>query len=112
MTAMCSDERIRALNAKVEAGAYRAGDIGPAACRALGAFAHGRFAQCAALLEPMAQEVARIGGSNAQREVIEETLLVALMRSDQAGKALALLDARLNRRSTGRDQRWRALLAA
>jgi hypothetical protein len=103
-------ERLEALNARVEAGSYRAGDIGPVACRALGAFAAGRFGECADLLEPMAGEVARIGGSNAQREVIEETLLVALLRAGETARARALIEARLARRPSGRDRRWQAQL--
>jgi hypothetical protein len=103
-------QRLETLNARVEAGSYRAGDIGPVAFRALAAFAAGRYGECADLLEPMANEVARIGGSNAQREVIEETLLVALIRAGEAARARALLDRRLSRRPSGRDRRWQAQL--
>jgi hypothetical protein len=102
--------RLETLTAKVEAGVYRAGSIGPTATRALAAFADERFAECVDLLEPMAHEVTRIGGSNAQREVIEETLLVALMRAGETGRARTLLEARVSRRSTGRDRRWLAML--
>ena len=104
--------RLEALNARVEAGSYRAGDIGPVATRALAAFSAGRYRECADLLEPLAHEVARIGGSNAQREVIEETLLVALIRAGETARARALLDRRLSRRPSGRDRRWQAQLAA
>lgn len=49
----------------------------------------------------------RIGGSHAQREMIEDTLLIALMRSGDAAKARELLDRRLHRRPSLRDARWR-----
>jgi hypothetical protein len=51
-------------------------------------------------------------GSGAQREVVEDTLLVALMRSGHAEKARNLLDRRLHRRPSPRDAAWRVQLAA
>ena len=44
-----------------------------------------------------------LGGSHAQREVIKDTLLVALMRSGQTARAQAVLDERLHRRPSLRD---------
>lgn len=84
----------------------------PAIGQALRAFAEEDFASCARLLEPIASEVTRIGGSGAQREVIGDTLLVALMRNGEAAKARALLDQRLHRRPSPRDTRWRQSLPA
>lgn len=104
--------RIAALEGLIDAGSMAAGPVVPAICRAALAFAAEDFAGCAAILEPAAAEVARIGGSGAQREVIEDTLLVALMRSGQTAKARALLDGRLHRRPSPRDARWRDQLAA
>lgn len=100
------DERTGALDALVEAGTLRAGAVVPEICRAVLAFAEEKYAQCAALLEPVAHEVVRIGGSGAQREIVQDTLLVAWMRSGDAGKARALLDQRLHRRPSPRDTRW------
>ncbi|KRE16810.1 hypothetical protein ASE63_13830 [Bosea sp. Root381] len=88
------------------------GPVVPAICRAALAFADGNYVDCVQILEPMAGEVARIGGSGAQREVIEDTLLVALMRSGEATKAGALLDARLHRRPSPRDTLWKTQIAA
>ena len=106
------EARISALEAMVDSGAMPAGPVVPAICKAALAFAGEDFAGCARILEPVAAEVARIGGSGAQREIVEDTLLVALMRSGQAAKARALLDGRLHRRPSPRDARWRAQLAA
>ena len=106
------EARISTLEAMVDSGAMPAGPVVPAICRAALAFAGDDFAGCARLLEPVAAEVARIGGSGAQREIVEDTLLVALMRSGQAAKARALLDERLHRRPSPRDALWRAQLAA
>lgn len=106
------ERRVAALNTKIEAGQYGAGPVGPATCQALFAFAEQRYEDCAKLLEPVAHDVVRIGGSHAQRDVIEETLLVAWMRSGQVEKARKLLNARLHRRPSTRDSQWRASLPA
>ena len=70
------------------------------------------YGGCAAILEAVAYDVVRIGGSGAQREMMEDTLLVALMRSGAVDKARALLGHRLHRRITKRDANWRASLPA
>ena len=102
--------RERQLAERVTAGALPAGPVMPVLCRALLAFAEGRFADCAAALAPVLPEVARIGGSGAQREVIEDTLIIARMRAGQADAARALLERRLQRRDSPLDRRWRASL--
>jgi len=84
----------------------------PAICRAALAFAEEDYAACARILEPVAAEVVRIGGSGAQREMMEDMLLLSLMRSGEAAKAGTLLDRRLHRRPSARDTRWHGLLAA
>jgi hypothetical protein len=106
------ERRAAALTDLVEAGTLAAGPVVPAICRAALAFAEEDYAACVRSLEPVAAEVVRIGGSGAQREVVEDTLVVALMRSDEAAKARALLDRRLHRRPSPRDTRWRDQLAA
>ena len=106
------ERRAEALTRLVEAGTLAAGPVVPAICRATLAFAEEDYAGCVRLLEPVAAEVVRIGGSGAQREVLEDTLLVALMRSGEVAKARALLDRRLHRRPSPRDMRWRGLLTA
>lgn len=104
--------RIESLMRLVEAGKLAAGPVVPAICHAALAFAGEDYAGCARILEPIAGEVVRIGGSGTQREVVEDTLLVALMRSGEVAKARALLDRRLHRRPSPRDSRWASLLAA
>lgn len=109
---VAATERIEELTRLVEAGTLAAGPVVPAICRAALAFAEADYAGCVRILEPVAAEVVRIGGSNAQREVIEDTLLQALIRSGETAKARVLLDRRLHRRPSLRDTRWRGLLAA
>ncbi|MDO8411052.1 MAG: tetratricopeptide repeat protein [Phenylobacterium sp.] len=105
------DRRAAALTAMVEAGRLGAGQVVPAICRAALAFAEADYPRCVAILEPLVPEVVRIGGSGAQREIVEDTLLVALMRSGETAKARDLLDRRLHRRPSPRDTRWRADLS-
>jgi hypothetical protein len=50
----------------------------------------------------------RLGGSDAQREILEETRICALLRADRYEEARRVLDARLDRRRSPRDERWRA----
>lgn len=72
-------------------------------------FASGDYPACVGRLEGVLGEVARIGGSHAQREIIEDTFLVALIRSGDLPRAL--LDRRLHRRPSPRDTRWLAAAA-
>jgi hypothetical protein len=106
------ERRAAALAELVEAGSLTAGPVVPAICRAALAFADEDYALCVRILEPVAAEAVRIGGSGAQREVVEDTLLLALMRSGETEKARALLDRRLHRRPSPRDTRWLSLLAS
>src|SRR3546814_9328105 len=105
------DHRLAALDDVVAKGLIVAGAIVPTIGRTAMAFANEEYARCAQVLEPMKADFARIGGSNAQREIIEDMLLVALMRGGEAGKAHALLDSRLHRRPSPRDTLWRLRLA-
>ncbi len=106
------EQRVAALMDLIETGALPAGPLVPAICRAALTFAEDDYAACARILEPVAAEVVRIGGSGAQREMIEDMLLLALMRSGETVKARELLDRRLHRRPSPRDTRWHGLLAA
>ena len=101
------DARVEGLNAKIAKGAFPAGGVVPTVCQALYAFADGDHRSCVNLLEPVAHDVVRMGGSHAQREVIEDTLLLALLNSGETGKGRALLDRRLHRRPSVRDSAWR-----
>ena len=50
----------------------------------------------------------RVGGSDAQREVVEETRICALLRAGRYDDAIALVDRRLDRRHCRRDEWFRA----
>jgi len=70
------------------------------------AFARAEYETAWRTLEPLSREIVRIGGTNAQREVFEDTLVEAYLRAGQFGKAESLLRRRLNRRSSARDLVW------
>src|SRR5262249_4177819 len=98
--------RVEALMGLLEKGALPAGPVVPAICRAALAFAAENYRECVRILEPVARDIVRVGGSGAQREMFEDMLLLSLIRSGEAAKARALLDRRLHRRPSPRDTRW------
>ncbi|MBW7969416.1 tetratricopeptide repeat protein [Bradyrhizobium sp. BR 10289] len=102
--------RLAAIEQRLADGKLPAGSVVPAICRALVAFADEDYASCVQTLAPVLGEVVRIGGSHAQRELIEDTFIIALMRSGDLPRARAMLDARLHRRPSLRDRRWQAAM--
>ncbi|WP_340538331.1 pyridine nucleotide-disulfide oxidoreductase [Nocardioides sp. GXZ039] len=76
--------------------------------RALGLLHAGRASAGASALAALAGSVRRVGGSDAQRELVEEVRIAALIRADRWDEARELLDARLDRRASPRDRAWRA----
>jgi hypothetical protein len=82
---------------------------GPSAiglCRGMRAFAEGDHNNAIRILEPLMSEVVRIGGSHAQRELWEDTFIVACLRGGRGDKALGMICDRLHRRPSMRDERW------
>jgi tetratricopeptide (TPR) repeat protein len=69
----------------------------------LAAFAHDDYDEAIRQIEPIAGEIVRVGGSHAQREVFEDTLLGAYLRGGRFDKAEAMLRERLARRGSARD---------
>jgi uncharacterized NAD(P)/FAD-binding protein YdhS len=66
-----------------------------------------RWGDAARVLADVLPGLPRVGGSSAQREIVEETLLYCLVSDGQAERALALLDGRLDRRTSPLDRRRR-----
>ncbi|MFF7985827.1 FAD/NAD(P)-binding protein [Streptomyces sp. NPDC007901] len=81
-------------------------------CEAFAALVEERFQEAAGGLDALLPVLRRVGGSAAQREVVEETLLYALVAAGRCDAARRLLDARLDRRPAPRDRRLRAALPA
>ena len=76
------------------------------------AFAAGDYDTAADLMGPTYPMLARIGGSHAQREVFEDTLLETYVRAGRYDEAKGMLDERLSRRSSVRDTYWLGRLEA
>ena len=70
------------------------------------AFANGAYDDAADNLDGLVDQLARIGGSHAQREVFEDTILESYIRSGRFDKAQDLLHTRLKRRTSVRDEVW------
>jgi hypothetical protein len=104
------EERLRVIEQRRSDGKLPAGPVVPQICRAMRAFADEDYSSCVIHLEPVLDEVVRIGGSHAQREIIEDTFIVALLRGGELPRARALLDRRLHRRPSPRDARWHAAI--
>ncbi|HSW06640.1 tetratricopeptide repeat protein [Aquabacterium sp.] len=69
-------------------------DVGHAATRAIQSHAEGRYAHAVDLLRPVRNIAHRFGGSHAQRDLLDLTLIDAAQRSGQQPLAQALLDER------------------
>ncbi len=73
-------------------------DVGHPACRAVIAFGEGDYRKAVELLRPIRAIAARFGGSHAQRDVIDLTLMEAALRAGNASLATALAAERAERR--------------
>lgn len=90
------DDALRELQLAQERALSRGGDnaaftrdVGAPAVRAFVAFAQNDAARAVALLHPIRTRTSRFGGSHAQRDVIEQTLIEAARRSGQTALARA-----------------------
>jgi hypothetical protein len=75
----------------VKAGRYPSGSTIPAAARAFAAFQRGDYAAAIDLIVPMLPERERIGGSRAQVDLVEATLLRAYLNAGRMAEARRLL---------------------
>src|SRR5258706_2359116 len=69
-------------------------DVGYPVALALKAFGEGDYAQCVSLLRPLHPIAHRFGGSHAQRDVLDLTLIEAALRDGQRTLASALVTQR------------------
>jgi hypothetical protein len=74
-------------------------------CTALEAVIEERWTEAAVGLTEVLPVLAQLGGSAAQREVLEETLLFAQVNAGAADDARMLLETRLDRRASPLDLR-------
>ncbi|HYR70368.1 MAG TPA: hypothetical protein VEP12_03155 [Candidatus Acidoferrum sp.] len=115
--AACGDEAaltklmdgLRALDAK---GNPIAGRVVLPLVQGAAAFAAGDHAGALAHFEPVESEMHRIGGSHAQWELYEETMVVCYLELARYDDALRLVRRRLARRASPRDVKWLAQASA
>jgi hypothetical protein len=79
-------------------GRSPAGDVVPRLASGLAAYGDGDWSKAIAVLEPALAETVRIGGSRAQRDLIENTLLAAYLKAGRDADAKRLLKAHTDRR--------------
>ena len=71
-------------------------DVGAPLAHAIHAFGAGKYGRVVDLLRPVRTIASRFGGSHAQRDLIDLTLLEAALRDGQQSLARALAAERLN----------------
>jgi tetratricopeptide (TPR) repeat protein len=86
--------RARQIEELTREGRYPSGSYLPALARGFAAFEHGDFSAAIDALAPLAAENERIGGSRAQHDLIEFTLLRAYLSADRLEEARCLISAR------------------
>jgi tetratricopeptide (TPR) repeat protein len=97
---------ITRLRGDAEKGNLLAREVTLPLAQGIDAFARGNYSEATRLLGPLYPQLTRIGGSHAQREVFEDTLLEAYLRAEQFDQAEAMLRARLKQRASIRDTFW------
>jgi len=106
------DAALASLGAEVEElarrGRYPSGPLVPAVLQAFAAFEHGDFAAAIDALEPVAGELERIGGSRAQLDLVEFTLLRAYLAAGRPNEAWRMLHARRRGAATPPVAGWAA----
>ena len=88
------NERIHQLEAALDEGRYPCGHAVPALLRGIAAFAKGDFIGAADTIEPMLPERERIGGSRAQVDLVEFTLMKAYLSAGRPDEVQRLLEER------------------
>ena len=86
------------LQQRAASGRSPAGDVVPRLAAGLAAYGRSDFGAAVATLEPALAETVRIGGSRAQRDLVENTLLAAYLKAGRDEAARRLLALRTDRR--------------
>ena len=87
-------------------------DVGVPACEAMIAFAEERYAEAVARLHPIRGIASRFGGSNAQRDILSQTLIESAIRAGNRGFASNLVNEReVHKPNSPLTRRFRAKIA-
>jgi hypothetical protein len=88
-------ERVVADGDRATTGWQMTSGVGLPVCRSLVCFGRGRYQQVLDELMPIRTRVHEFGGSHAQRDAVERTLLEAAIRASRTDLALALVSERI-----------------
>ncbi|MCW5738408.1 MAG: tetratricopeptide repeat protein [Enhydrobacter sp.] len=88
------DARVRQMEALAREGRYPSGSYLPSLSRGFAAFERGDFSAAIDALAPLAGENERIGGSRAQHDLIDFTLMKACLEAGRPEEAQRLLGVR------------------
>ena len=86
------------LEQRLASGRSPTGDVVPRLVAGLAAYGKADFAAAIASLEPALAETVRIGGSRAQRDLVENTLLAAYLKDGRAADAKRVITAHADRK--------------
>ena len=86
------------LEQRVAAGKAPSGDVVPRIARGLVAFGAGDWNKAISELEPALPSTVRIGGSRAQRDLVENTLIAAYLKAGRPAEAWRCIKAHTDRR--------------
>jgi hypothetical protein len=81
-------------------GKLPAGPIPAKLAKAFSSHARGDWSSVISILEPISNDVVRIGGSRAQRDLIQNTLLSAFIKDGRPDAARSFLNAQSDRAQT------------
>jgi hypothetical protein len=95
----------------LDAGAPGVAEVVPAVAGAVADLLEGEPSRAADALTAVRRDAYRLGGSRAQREVLEDTLLAALVQAGRTAEATQVLTERLDRRPLADDTRRLAALS-
>lgn len=88
------------LRERIAAGKAPAGNVVPTLVEGLAAYAKGDWNGAIRSFEAAAPETVRIGGSRAQRDLVEHTLIAAYLKAGRPADARALVARRTDRQAT------------
>ena len=88
------EARARQMDELARQGRYPSGPLVPAVSHGFAAFERRDYAAAIEALEPIAGELERIGGSRAQLDLVEFTLLQAYLNADRLEDARRMLSTR------------------
>jgi tetratricopeptide (TPR) repeat protein len=92
------ERHVGEIHACLAAGTQPAGPVVATLVEAFGAYARNDWDGAIALFERALPETVRIGGSRAQRDLVEHTLVAAYLRAGRAAEACQMIASRIERK--------------